>query len=63
MKNGKLPTRQHKIIMGANGLSSDEWLVIRDLQTTIEIVSRTELKNIDKKKPKTKILSKNIQSR
>lgn len=52
MKNGKAPTRGQKKIMRAHGLVPENWLVVKNLPDTLEVVSRTALKKIGRK-PRT----------
>lgn len=59
MKHGKAPTREQKIIIRNHGFVPENWLVVKNLPYSLEIVSKSALKNIEKK-PKTKILSKNV---
>ena len=59
MKNGKAPTRNQKIILKAHGLDPDNWLVVKDLINTMEVVSRMALKKIGGKK-RTRIISKEL---
>lgn len=59
MKNGKAPTREQKKIMKAHGLIPENWLVVKNLPDTLEVVSRTALKKADRK-PRTKIVSKSL---
>lgn len=59
MKNGKKPTLEQKKIMKAHGLVPENWLVVKNLSDSIEVVSRASLKKIDRK-PKRRILSKSI---
>lgn len=44
MKHGKLPTKKQKIIIRSHGLNPDNWLVVKDLLDTIEVVNRLTLK-------------------
>lgn len=53
MKNGKAPTRGQKKIMRAHGLVPENWLVVKNLPDTLEVVSRTALKKIGRK-PRTR---------
>lgn len=46
MKNGKAPTREQKIMMKAHGLMPENWLVVKNLQDSLEVVSRVSLKRI-----------------
>lgn len=55
MKNGKAPTREQKKIMRAHGLVPENWLVVKNLPDTLEVVSRTALKKIGRK-PRTKTI-------
>lgn len=59
MKNGKVPTRNQKTIMKSHGLNYNNWLVVKDLPKTLEIVSRMELKKIGRR-PRTRVLSKEL---
>lgn len=59
MKNGKAPTREQKKILKAHGLVPDNWLVVRNLPDTLEVVSRVSLKKIGGK-PKMRIISKSL---
>ena len=59
MKNGKAPTRGQKEIMRAHGLVPENWLVVKNLPDTLEVVSRTALKKIGRK-PRTKTISKSL---
>lgn len=51
MKNGKAPTRGQKKIMRAHGLVPENWLVVKNLPDTLEVVSRTALKKIGRALP------------
>ena len=44
MKNGKAPTREQKKIMRAHGLVPENWLVVKNLPDSLEVVSRVSLK-------------------
>ena len=59
MKNGKAPTREQKIMMKAHGLVPDNWLVVKNLPDSLEVVSRVSLKRIGGK-PRTRIISKSL---
>ncbi len=59
MKNGKAPTREQKIMMKAHGLMPENWLVVKNLQDSLEVVSRVSLKRIGGK-PRTQIISKSL---
>lgn len=59
MKNGKVPTREQKKIIRANGYIPKNWLVVKNLSDSLEIVSKATLKKAVGK-PKTRIISKNI---
>ena len=52
MKNGKAPTREQKKIMKAHGLVPENWLVVKNLPDSLEVVSRVSLKKVGGK-PKT----------
>lgn len=53
MKNGKAPTREQKKIMKAHGLVPENWLVVKNLPDSLEVVSRVSLKKVGGK-PKTR---------
>lgn len=53
MKNGKAPTREQKKMMKAHGLVPENWLVVKNLPDSLEVVSRVSLKKVGGK-PKTK---------
>lgn len=57
MKNGKKPTLRQKMEMRSHGLVPENWLVVKDTTDTLEVVSRTELKQ-NWKKPRTRRLRK-----
>lgn len=59
MKNGKAPTREQKIMMKAYGLVPENWLVVKNLPDSLEVVSRVALKRIGGK-PRTRIISKSL---
>ena len=40
MKNGKLPTRNQKLLLRSHGMSPSEWLVVKDTSEFMEVVSR-----------------------
>lgn len=44
MKNGKRPTLNQKLMMKSHGLDSDNWLVVKDTQEFMEVVSKEALK-------------------
>lgn len=46
MKNGKAPTRKQKIVMKAYGLVPENWLAVKDLPDSLEVVSRVAFKRI-----------------
>lgn len=58
MKNGKLPTRNQKILMKSHGLDSEKYLVVKDTQEMMKVVSRSDLKKkqIYGTKPRTKAI-------
>ena len=56
MKNGKKPTLRQKKEIKSHGLDPKQWLVVKDLNDTMEVVSRRALKKIGK--AKTRILKK-----
>lgn len=59
MKNGKKPTLEQKKVMRFHGLVPEDWLVVKNLNDSIVVVSRISLKKIGGK-PKLKTLSKSI---
>lgn len=59
MKNGKAPTRKQKQILKAHGLVPDNWLVVKNLPDTLEVVSRVSLKKVGGK-PKVRTISKSL---
>lgn len=59
MKNGKAPTREQKIMMKAHDLVPDNWLVVKNLPDSLEVVIRVALKRIGGK-PRTQIISKSL---
>lgn len=59
MKNGKVPTREQRQIMKAHGLVSENWLVVKNLNDVIVVVSRASLKKVGGK-PKTRTISKSL---
>lgn len=56
MKNGKRPTLSQKKEMRIHGLVPENWLVVKDTRTFLEVVSRMELKRIGKGKKRTRRL-------
>lgn len=59
MKNGKAPTREQKKMMKAHGLVPENWLVVKNLPDSLEVVSRVSLKKVGGK-PKTRTISKSL---
>lgn len=59
MKNGKAPTREQKIIMRCHGLAPANWLVVKNLPFTLEVVSRISLKKVGGK-PRTRVIPKSL---
>ena len=57
MKNGKAPTREQKKM--AHGLVPENWLVVKNLPDSLEVVSRVSLKKVGGK-PKTRTISKSL---
>lgn len=45
-ENGKRPTLQQKKLMRSHGLTPENWLVVKNTQEFLEVVSRTSLKKI-----------------
>lgn len=60
MKNGKNPSLAQKKMMKSHGLIAENWLVVKDLIDSLEVVSRNELKKIGNKKKKTRVIHKNM---
>lgn len=58
LKNGKKPSLIHKKIMQSHGLDSSKWLVVKDLNSTLEVVSRDEFEMKGNHKKRTIILDK-----
>ncbi len=59
MKNGKAPTREQNVMMKAHGLAPENWLVVKNLPDSLEVVSRASLKRIGGK-PRTRVISKSL---
>lgn len=59
MKNGKAPTREQKKIMKAHSLVPENWLVVKNLPGSLEVVSRMSLKKVGGK-PRSRIISKSM---
>ena len=59
MKNGKVPTLEQKKIMKAHGLVPENWLVVKNLPDSLEVVSRISLKKVVRR-PNIKTISKKI---
>lgn len=55
LKNGKKPTKRQKLIMKSHGLDPARWLVVKNLGSSIEVVSKIALKKGGR--IKTRILS------
>ena len=55
MKNFKNPTRNQREIMEKNGLDSRNWYVVKDLPSSLEIISKVAIR---KNSTKTKIINK-----
>lgn len=62
MKNGKKPSLAQKKIMQQHGFDSSEWLVVKDLNDTLEIVNRSDLKK-GNMLIRTRIIVKSIKNR
>ena len=60
MKNGKRPSLSQKKMMKSHGLDPQNWLVVKDIQEYMEVVSRNELKRIRNKKIRTRKLYKQV---
>lgn len=52
MKNGKKPTLRQKMVMREHGLVPENWLVVKDLGSELQVVSR---KALEKKSGKARI--------
>lgn len=59
MKNGKTPTREQKKIMKAHGLVPGDWLVVKNLPDSLEVVARLSLKKVGGK-PRIRSISKSL---
>lgn len=61
MKNGKLPTRNQKTLLKFHGMSSEEWLIVKDTPEFMEVVSKVDVKKgrLSGKTPRTRKLLKN----
>ncbi|NBH97761.1 hypothetical protein D3Z42_04865 [Lachnospiraceae bacterium] len=46
IKNGKKPTLKQKLFMHSQGLRPNNWLVIKDTASMMEVVSRTSLNKV-----------------
>lgn len=57
MKHGKKPTREQKMMLKEAGLVPENWLVIKNMEDHIEVVSRKGLAN-PQRKPKTRTIIK-----
>lgn len=44
MKNPKAPTRKQKDILRSHGLNVDNFLIVKNLPGSLEVVKRTDLK-------------------
>ncbi len=55
MKNGKKPNKRQKLIMKSHGLDPERWLVVKNLDERIEVVSKIALKKGGK--ARTRILN------
>lgn len=53
MKNGKKPTKKQKLIMKSHGLDPARWLVVKNLGSSIEVVSKIALKKGGKARTRT----------
>lgn len=59
MKSGKKPTREQKQILKAHGLLPENWLVVKNLPDTLEVVSRVSLKRVSGK-PRVRTIPKSL---
>ena len=57
MKNGKRPTLKQKMLMRSHGLVPENWLVVKDTSSVMEVVSRMSLKKVGSK-PRIKKIQK-----
>ena len=57
MKHEKKPTREQKMMLKEAGLVPENWLVIKNMEDHIEVVSRKGLIN-PQRKPKTRTIIK-----
>ena len=57
MKHGKKPTREQKMMLKEAGLVPENWLVVKNMEDHIEVVSKKSLSNATKK-PKTRKIMK-----
>lgn len=67
MKQAKRPVREQKKFLKTKGLDPDAWLVVKDTQEYLEVVSRRELSACEmrriegvRKKPRTRKLAKTL---
>lgn len=58
IKNGKRPTLKQKMLMRSHGLVPENWLVVKDTSSVMEVVSRMSLKKVGGK-PRIKKIQKN----
>lgn len=56
MKHGKKPTREQKIMLKEAGLVPENWLVIKNMEDHIEVVSKKSLSDATKKPKIRKII-------
>lgn len=57
MEHGKKPTREQKMMLKEAGLVPENWLVIKNMEDHIEVVSKKSLSDATKK-PKTRKIIK-----
>ena len=57
MKHGKKPTREQKMMLKEAGLVPENWLVVKNMEDHIEVVSKKSLSDATKK-PKTRKVMK-----
>lgn len=58
MKHGKAPTRKQKLELKSHGLAPENWLIVKDMNDRLVVVSRQALKKIGNRKIRTRTLMK-----
>lgn len=59
MKHGTNPTLEQKKILKAHGLCPDEYLIVKEFQDALEVVSRTELRKMYGR-PRTRRITRDL---